>query len=243
MPGFRFSKVTAAVLATAAFSVAASAGPRSASQDPTANKEVQDLIANATTPADHTALAKHFAAIAAQYTAEGNQYASMADLYRSNPTTKPGIGNPMLPSERVAKSSKESARAVQELATFHEGAAKDTSGTSSKPINVALLQRIDQSKVPDLIPSKQLTDLVKRAKTPAEHTRLAKHFVAVATRFAADADRYAAMAAGYKANPTQGITFATVQCGRMAKESHEADNGARGLAAYHQKMADQAEKK
>jgi hypothetical protein len=65
----------------------AEAAPVAAAAQANANdilssKEVQDLIANGKTPADHLKLAKHYTALAARYDAEAADHVAEAKAYR-----------------------------------------------------------------------------------------------------------------------------------------------------------------
>jgi hypothetical protein len=107
-----------------AVSVAASAAPTPKSTDLLTSKQVKELVANAKTPADHTKLSKHFAALAAKYEADAAEHTADAQAYRKNPTFMESK-NPSGPGtaahcDRFAELTREAAKEARELATAHE---------------------------------------------------------------------------------------------------------------------------
>src|SRR5438128_2489557 len=64
------------------------------------------------------------------------------------------------------------------------------------------LSAAQKSKSTDLLTSKQVKELIANAKTPADHVKLQKHFLALATKYEADADEHAAEAQAYRKNPS-----------------------------------------
>lgn len=91
---------------------------------PMADVQVQELIVNAGTPAEHLKVSKQFAAEAARYTAEANRRAAMAPGYRSNatrPDENPGIYN-----ARFVQQMRSAADAAQALAAYHARLATET---------------------------------------------------------------------------------------------------------------------
>ena len=105
-----------------AASVAAFAAQAPKSTDLLTSKQVQELIATADTPADHTRLQKHFLALAAKYDAEAAEHAGLAQSYR-----KPHVGRLMPGSrakqaehcERLTQTFRDAAKGARELASEH----------------------------------------------------------------------------------------------------------------------------
>src|SRR6185503_13165390 len=58
------------------------------------------------------------------------------------------------------------------------------------------------AKPSDLLTSKRLKELITTAKTPADHVKLQKHFLALAAKYDADANDHAAEAQAYRNNPS-----------------------------------------
>ena len=124
------SRIVVAFSAIAlAASVAAFAAPDSKSKDLLPSKQVQELVANAKTPADHTKLQKHFLALAAQYDGEVAEHAALAQAYR-----KPHVGRLMPGSypgkaehcDRLTQTLRDAAKEVRELAAEHGQMASAT---------------------------------------------------------------------------------------------------------------------
>jgi hypothetical protein len=111
---------------------AATASPAAIAQakagDILTSKEVQDLIVNAKTPADHLKLAKHFTALAARYDAEAADHAAEAKAYRSGgnaaESKRPGSPGTAAHCDRLASAAREAASAARDLANDHEKMAK-----------------------------------------------------------------------------------------------------------------------
>ena len=96
-------------------------------------------------------------------------------------------------------------------------------------------------KSSDRLTNKQVKELVATAKTPADHVKLQKHFLAVAAKYEADAGVHAAEAEVYRKNPalTHDRTVGG-HCERLAEVKREAAKEARDLAAAHEHMAAEA---
>ena len=95
----------------------------------------------------------------------------------------------------------------------------------------------------DLLTSKQVKELVANAKTPADHTKLSKHFSALAAKYEADAAEHVELSAVYRKNPgtaeskRPGGPDTAVHCDRFAQLARDAAKEARDLAAAHEHMA------
>lgn len=87
-------------------------------------KQVQQLVATAVTPADHTALARHFAALAAKYDAAAADHRQLAAAYRKTPTAsetkRPGTPDTAAHCERFAQSTASAAKEARAMAAAHE---------------------------------------------------------------------------------------------------------------------------
>ena len=97
---------------------------QSKSSDLLTSKQVQELITNAKTPADHMKLQKHFQALAAKYEADAKDHAAEAVAYRKNPSfmdsKHPGNPGTAAHCDRFAELARESAKEARELASAHE---------------------------------------------------------------------------------------------------------------------------
>src|SRR5262245_42928733 len=88
----------------------------------------------------------------------------------------------------------------------------------------------------DLLPSKQVRELVASAKTPADHLKLQKHFLALAAKYEAEAEEHTAEAQAYRKNPSfrdtknPGGPGTAAHCDRFADLARQAAKEARELA-------------
>ena len=98
-------------------------------------------------------------------------------------------------------------------------------------------------KSSDLLTNKQVKELVTNAKTPADHVKLQKHFLAEAAQYEAKADEHAAEAQAYRKNPTvmesknPSGPSTVAHCERFAQLDRDAAKEARELASAHEHMA------
>lgn len=98
-----------------------------------------------------------------------------------------------------------------------------------------------ESTSKDLLPLKQVQELVTNAKTPAEHTKLQKHFLALAAKYEADAAEHAGLAKTYLKPPVGRLPPGSAElrakhCDQMTLSLTHAAKEARELAAEHGKM-------
>ena len=97
-------------------------------------------------------------------------------------------------------------------------------------------------KSADLLPLKQVKDLVAAAQTPADHVKLQKHFVALAAKYDAEAVEHADLAQSYR-KPSVGRLMPgsypkkADHCDRLTQTLRDAAKEARELAAEHGQMA------
>lgn len=88
------------------------------------------------------------------------------------------------------------------------------------------------------VPTKdEVTTLLKSAKTPLDHHRIAMYYEREASRLKKDADAHRALANIY--GKGQGLAH----CTNLAKLDEQAAKEADALAKYHDDMAEAAEKK
>ena len=99
------------------------------------------------------------------------------------------------------------------------------------------------SKSSDLLTDKQVKELIVTAKTPADHVKLQKHFLAVAAQYDAKAAEHAAEAQAYRKNPTfmesknPSGPGTVAHCERFAELDRESAKEAREMASAHEHMA------
>jgi|SRR5688572_11289782 len=76
------------------------------------------------------------------------------------------------------------------------------------------------------------------SETPADHSRLALHFTALAEQSAREAKRHQTMARSSVGNPSRQLaTTMTAHCNRLAGLNTEAETTLRELTAHHDKLA------
>lgn len=98
-------------------------------------------------------------------------------------------------------------------------------------------------KSTDLLTAKQVKELVANAKTPADHTKLGKHFSALAAKYEADAAEHVELGAVYRKTPgaaetkRPGAPDTAIHCDRFAQLARDAAKEARDLATAHEHMA------
>ena len=100
-----------------------------------------------------------------------------------------------------------------------------------------------ETKSPDLLTNTQVRALIASAKTPADHVKLQKHYLALAAKYETDATEHAADAVAYRKNPSfmeskhSGNPGTAAHCDRFAELDREAAREARDLASLHGHMA------
>jgi len=98
----------------------------------------------------------------------------------------------------------------------------------------------DKGATSDLLTARQLTALIATAKTPADHVKLQKHYLALAARYEAEAVEHVADAQAYRKNPTflesktPGGPGTAAHCERFAELDRQA---ARRLATWRQRTS------
>lgn len=76
------------------------------------------------------------------------------------------------------------------------------------------------------------------SEAPADNTRLAAHFAALADQSASEAKRHEAMASAFGGNPSRQLgTTMSVHCTRLAELNRQAAATLGELAAHHRKLA------
>jgi hypothetical protein len=98
-----------------------------------------------------------------------------------------------------------------------------------------------QDKSPALLNTLEVQQLIERP-APAHNARLAAHFTALAERYAAQAKRHTSMSQHFLGNPNRNLgTGMSVHSRQLASLNSQAAVELRELAAYHQKLAFDAE--
>ena len=94
-----------------------------------------------------------------------------------------------------------------------------------------------------LLTNKEALALAMSAKTPADHAKLQKHFLALAVRYDTEATDHTGLAEAERKNPNPGSHFPgsasrrAEHCDRLSASFKEAAKDAREVASEHEKMA------
>jgi hypothetical protein len=132
------------------------------------------------------------------------------------------------------------ARWVQ-IATDMPSTAAAPSSASFAPIAATPVAQALKSS--DLLTAKEVRELIANAKTPAEHLKLQKHYLALAAKYEVEANDHVTEAQAYRKNPSfldskHPLAPGTAShCDRFAELSRAAAKEARDLAAAHEQMA------
>jgi hypothetical protein len=114
-------------------------------------------------------------------------------------------------------------------------------GTAAANAHPAAPAPAQSSKASDLLTPLQVKALITSAKTPADHIKLQRHFVALAVRYEAEATEHADLAKLYRSNPGSHYpgnnAQQAVHCDRLSELTLEGAKAARALASDHEKMA------
>ena len=182
-------------------------------------------------PADHALLRDHFVALAGRYTADAGRHTAMAAAYVGNPN-RGSAASPGAHCRRLTALATESAATVRELAAHYGRLAEGI--PSVAPRDGARFEAGEGAPQPT---DQELRHASAAARTPADHRGLEEHFAALAARHTAEADEHVAMARAYRGNANRRGGDPGVHCDRMAKQSREAAEEARGVAAEHGRWA------
>jgi hypothetical protein len=104
-------------------------------------------------------------------------------------------------------------------------------------------QTAPKANASDVLKAGEVKALIAKAKTPADHIKLQKHFLALAAKYDAEAVEHAAEAQAYRKNPTFMESKApsgpgtAAHCDRFAELARESAKEARDLASAHEHMA------
>lgn len=116
-------RILVVLLCVAGYAFAADQAPRGLTR-----RQVQELIVNAKTPADHMKLADHFRKEAERLEAESKEHAALAEGYRRNPgvseVKRPGSPDTFSHCDHLARQLAAAAQDARALAADHEQMAK-----------------------------------------------------------------------------------------------------------------------
>lgn len=97
---------------------------------------------------------------------------------------------------------------------------------------------------PGLLTGTEVKQLVANARTPADHMKLNRHFVALSAKYEAEAEEHAALADVYRKPPQQrpriraaGAPGTARHCDELVRLSRRAAREALKMADDHERMA------
>jgi hypothetical protein len=180
MTTFNSSRIVVAFSAIAlAVSVGTSAAQAPKPTDLLTDKQVKELVATATTPANHVQLQKHFLALWAKYDAEAAKHADLAESHRKNANAGSHFpGNHSLQAkhcDRLSASLREAANEARELASEHERmAAGDHAQLQKHFLGVAAKYDAEAAKHAGLAESHR-KNAYAGSHFPGNHSLQARH--------------------------------------------------------------------
>jgi outer membrane murein-binding lipoprotein Lpp len=190
--------------------------------------EVQRLVSRAEL-GDHARLGAHFGALADTYDADAKRHAAMAQRYAGNPNRD--VSGLAAHCRQLASLNRELASSVRELAAHHR-----TLGAGVPSVRPQVDAAFDAGKGARTPTGEEVLALAGTARTAADHTALAEHFLTLARRYGTDADNHAALARACRA-PRTGHAAAAAHCERLETLSRSAAKEASDAAAMHRQAA------
>jgi hypothetical protein len=179
-------------------------------------------------PADQTALAAHFTALADRHASEARLHDAMGRSAAANPR---GNGQEMKAHcQRLAGLERKAAGTLRQLAAHHASLGGGT--TSTRPAGGAGYQAGAEARQPT---EADMNALAARASTPADHRALQDYFQTFARRYAAEADDHAGMAVLYRT--TSRLAPVANHCDRLVTALRGAAAEATQAAAMHGVLA------
>jgi hypothetical protein len=208
--------------------VAASAAQKPESGVLTA-PQVRELVSKAQTPAEHSQLRDHFAALAERYQSDADRFSVKASL-PGPPRASTGFRAHWI---KLGETAAAMAKTSRELAAFHGQLA--TGAPATRPADSAHVGHLERGAgAADVLSTAQLQKLIADARTPADHGKIAEYFNSVAAKYTADADSHVAMASAYRGTKS---AQAAAHCDRLAEQARTAAVEAKALAAEHASAA------
>jgi hypothetical protein len=199
---------------------------------------VAALVAAPDVPGARARLSAHFLAVAADYDADAREHRGMAEAYWLSPTgadsKRPGAPDSAVHCDRLAQRAADAATEARTLAAAYG------SGTPvATPPAAATQPTLTTPSSADLLGPTELRGLIKGTPTPTSHTRLERHYRALAERFEREAREHRALAAAYRIAPSAadqkrpGTPDTAAHCERLAERVSRLADEAQALATSH----------
>lgn len=192
--------------------------------------DVQRLVV-ADTPEAHTALAKHFIALAASYRADASRYSALAALPAGNPN-HPFSTDSRERRLRQADAAAAAARTVRTVAAYHQ--ILSIGGMSRRPAGAPAF---DGGKGAPLPTPAELDELVRTARTPSAQRELVEYFRGVERTETANAEAYARTARMTRVSGARNTEAIAARYDHFASMSREAARQANLAVELHRQLA------
>jgi hypothetical protein len=192
--------------------------------------EVQRLVV-ADTAAAHTALAKHFLAVAEMHRVDASRYSARATLGGGNPNHPFGTDarDRRIRQADVAAAAERTVRAV---AAYHQ--ILSIGGSVRRPAGAAAF---DGGKGAPPPTRAELDIVARNARTPSAERELVEYFLIVAREETANAEAYARTARIMRVSGARSTEGIAVRFDRMAGTAREAAHQANLAAELHRQLA------
>ena len=192
--------------------------------------DVQRLVV-ADTQEAHTALAKHFIALAASYRADAGRYSARAALPGGNPN-HPFSTDIRERRIRQADAAAAAARTVRAVAAYHQ--ILSIGGMSRRPAGAPAFDGGKGARVPT---PAELDELVRTARTPSAQRELVEYFVGVERTETANAEAYARTARMTRVSGARNTEAIAARLTTWRRLSREAARQANLAVELHRQLA------
>ena len=192
--------------------------------------EVQRLVVADTAEA-HTALAKHFIALAGRYRVAASRYRALAIMSAGNPN-HPVDTNTHQRRLRQADAAAAAQRTVRALAAYHQ--ILSIGGSSRRPVGAAAF---DGGRGALPATSAELKEIVAAARTGSAQRELVEYFVVVARTETANAEAYARAARMARVSGARTTEALAGRYDHLARVAREAARQANVAAELHRQLA------
>jgi hypothetical protein len=193
--------------------------------------EVQRLVEVNTAEA-HARLSKHFIALTETYRADAARYTARAQGFVSNPNHGSGVNTDVRRIQQAQDAARR-AEATRAMVVYHQ--LLSVGAAAVPPPDRAQFDGGDGAAAPTQV---ELSELARRARTPADHRVLAEYYLTLETRETALANEHARMASMHRVSgERRAAEIAAIYCDRMARLSREAAKHASAAASVHRQLA------
>jgi hypothetical protein len=191
---------------------------------------VQRLVV-ADTPDAHTALAKHFVALAAIYRADADRYSARAAAPGGNPN-HPFAADTRERRMRQAEAAATASRTVRAVAAYHQ--ILSIGGTSRRPAGAPAFDGGKGAPQPTLA---ELNELASAAATRSDRREVVEYFLVMARTETAKAEAYAQTARMTRVSGARNTEGIAARYEHLASVAREAARQANLAVELHRQLA------